>query len=102
MAAATTNIAQIHDPVPRARVLSNGRYHVVLSGPGPGYSAWSDTLLTAWEADRVEDGDGLFVFLRGLDSGATWSVGAQPAGLVGADRYAAPAAEGVVSIERRQ
>ncbi|MBX3027756.1 glycosyl transferase [bacterium] len=99
---ASTDIAQLHDPTPRARVLSNGRYHVLLSGAGTGYSSWGDTLLTAWEGDRTEDGDGLFIYLHDLDDGATWSVGAQPMGLAGADAYAAMADDGVVAIERRQ
>ncbi len=32
---------------PRARLLSNGSYTVLLSGAGGGYSQWHDTLLTA-------------------------------------------------------
>ena len=98
----TTDIAQLHDATPRARVLSNGHYHVLLSGAGTGYSAWNDTLLTAWEGDRTEDADGLFVYLRDLESGERWSLGAQPAGVAGADAYRAAAGDGVVTLQRRQ
>ena len=97
-----TDIAQLHDQAPRGRVLSNGCYQVLLTGAGTGYSAWGDTLLTAWDGDRTEDGDGLFVYLRDLDSGACWSLGAQPLGRDGADGYAATATPGTVTIERRQ
>lgn len=97
-----TDIAQLDDPTPRGRVLSNGRYHVLLTGAGSGYSAWGDTLLTAWEGDRTADDDGLFVYLRDLDGGACWSLGAQPLGAGDAAGYAATATLGGVTIERRQ
>ena len=96
-----SDICHLHDPTPRGRVLSNGRYHVVLTGAGTGYSAWGDTLLTAWDGDRTGDGDGLFVYLRDLDAGACWSVGAQPLGAGAAGACAATATAGVVTLERR-
>jgi cyclic beta-1,2-glucan synthetase len=99
---ADTDIAQLDDPTPRARILSNGRYHVLQSGAGTGYSAWGDTLLTAWEGDRTEDADGLFVYLHDLDTGETWSLGAQPMGRAGAERYTAAAGRGTVTIARLQ
>lgn len=97
-----TDIAHLHDPTPRARLLSNGRYHVLLSGAGTGYSAWGETLLTAWDGDRTEDGDGLFVFLHDLDRAETWSVAPQPMGLAGAAAHAASATPGVVTLTREQ
>ena len=96
-----TDITSLNDPTPRGRVLSNGRYHVVLTGAGSGYSAWGDVLLTGWDGDRSEDRDGLFVYLRDLGGGPLWSIGAQPV-VAGADEYRASAADGVVTIERRQ
>ena len=99
---AVIDLAARDTPAPRARLLSNGSYTVLLSGAGSGFSQWHDTLLTAWEGDRVEDGDGLFVYLRDLDDGSLWSVGAQPCGLGGVERYAAVGNHGCVRIGRRQ
>ncbi|MDX2169731.1 MAG: glycosyl transferase [Deltaproteobacteria bacterium] len=99
---ALIDLATRDTAAPRARLLSNGSYGVLLSGAGGGYSQWHDTLLTAWEGDRVEDGDGLFVYLRDCDDGATWSLGAQPCGLGGAERYAAVASPGGVRLGRRE
>ncbi|MEO8604075.1 MAG: glycosyl transferase [bacterium] len=96
------DLAARDTPAPRARLLSNGAYTVLLSGAGGGFSQWHDTLLTAWEGDRVEDADGLFVYLRDLDDGSVWSVGAQPCGLAGAERYAAVASSGGVRLGRRE
>ena len=58
--------------------LSNGRYHLFLTGRGTGFSAWRDYLLTAWDADPVEDANGFFVFARDADSGEYWCVSGPP------------------------
>src|SRR5439155_23860684 len=57
-------LGPLDDPAPHARLLSNGRYTVLLTGAGTGYSAWNRLALTAWAADRTEDADGLFVYWR--------------------------------------
>ncbi|HRY16681.1 MAG TPA: glycosyl transferase, partial [Candidatus Competibacteraceae bacterium] len=67
-------------------VLVRGRYATFLTAAGTGYSAWGDLALTRWSADPVEDSDGLFLYLRDLDSGLFWSLGQQPA-LAPAGRY---------------
>jgi len=73
-----SDLGALDDPAPHARLLSNGRYTVLLTGAGTGYSAWNGLALTAWAADRTEDADGLFVYLRDLDRGTSWSLGHQP------------------------
>ena len=43
---------------PRARrsiSLSNGRYHVVISSAGGGYSRWRDLAVTRWREDATRD-----------------------------------------------
>lgn len=50
--------ARMHDPVPPARVLSNGRYTVLITDAGSGVSAWNGYALTGWNGDRTEDRDG--------------------------------------------
>ncbi|MGD9765542.1 MAG: glycosyl transferase [Candidatus Binatia bacterium] len=92
-----TDLAYLYDPAPRGRLLSNGRYRVLLTGAGTGFSAWRDTQLTGWEGDRVEDGDGLFIYLRDVDRAEElWSVGAQPCGVPAGARYTAHADAGGV------
>lgn len=72
--------AGLTDPAPHARVLSNGRYRVLLTCAGTGESSWGDVQLTAWDDDRVADRSGWFFYLRDRDTGQTWSVGCQPLG----------------------
>ena len=67
-------------------VLVRGCYATFLTAAGTGYSAWGDLALTRWSADPVENNDGLFLYLRDLDSGVFWSLGQQPA-LISAERY---------------
>ncbi|MDG4550997.1 MAG: glycosyl transferase [Candidatus Contendobacter sp.] len=59
-------------------LLSNGRYAVLLSAAGTGYSTWNGLALTRWNGDPVEDSDGFFLYLRDRDSDECWSLGQQP------------------------
>src|SRR5258705_11578032 len=63
---------------PVGRRLGNGHYRTLLTHAGTG-AAWLDEqALTSWRGDRVEDGDGWFVYARDLDDGTFWSLGARP------------------------
>jgi cyclic beta-1,2-glucan synthetase len=75
-----------HDATPQTHLLSNGRYAVMLTAAGSGYSRWGDISVTRWREDSTRDDSGSYVFLRDVDSGAVWSAGYQPCG-VEADRY---------------
>jgi cellobiose phosphorylase len=65
-------------PVPEVQLLSNGRYHVMVTASGGGYSRWQDLAVTRWREDSTRDPWGTFCYLRDLDSGATWSTAYQP------------------------
>ncbi|RXF69276.1 GH36-type glycosyl hydrolase domain-containing protein, partial [Hansschlegelia zhihuaiae] len=65
---------------PVTHVLSNGRYAVILTADGTGYSRWRDLAVTRWRADATRDDLGSFVILRDVGSGRVWSAGAQPIG----------------------
>src|SRR5471030_941065 len=65
-------------PVPAVQLLSNGRYHVMLTSAGGGYSRWDALALTRWHDDATRDNHGSFVYLRDADSDALWSVAHQP------------------------
>ncbi|MDH3792991.1 MAG: glycosyl transferase, partial [Rhodospirillales bacterium] len=61
-------------------LLSNGRYTVMLTAAGSGYSLWRDIAVTRWREDTTRDDWGSFIFLRDTQSGNVWSAGAQPVG----------------------
>ncbi len=65
-------------PVAEVHLLSNGRYHVVITSAGGGYSRWRDLAVTRWREDATRDCFGAFCYLRDLDSGALWSTAWQP------------------------
>src|SRR5207249_8315644 len=73
-----SDLGSLDDPAPHARLLSNGRYTVLLTGAGTGYSAWNGLAPTARAADRTEDADGAFLYVRDLYRGRFWSLGHQP------------------------
>jgi cyclic beta-1,2-glucan synthetase len=65
-------------PVPEVQLLSNGRYHVMVSNAGGGYSRWKDLAVTGWREDGTRDHWGSFLYLHDVDSGHTWSGAWQP------------------------
>jgi cyclic beta-1,2-glucan synthetase len=75
-----------HGATPDAHLLSNGRYTVMLTASGSGYSRWGEIAITRWREDVTRDDWGSYVFLRDAASGEVWSAGHQPRGIE-ADRY---------------
>jgi cellobiose phosphorylase len=65
-------------PAPEVNLLSNGRYHVVISSAGGGYSRWRDLAVTRWREDATRDCWGTFVYLRDVATGNFWSTAYQP------------------------
>ena len=65
-------------PVPDVHLLSNGRYHVVVTSAGGGYSRWRDLAITRWREDATRDCWGTFVYLRDVATGEFWSAAHQP------------------------
>jgi cyclic beta-1,2-glucan synthetase len=66
---------------PQTHLLSNGRYSVMLTGVGSGYSRWQDLGVTRWREDPTRDAAGSYFFLRDIESGVLWSAGYQPSGV---------------------
>ncbi|MBN1166814.1 MAG: cyclic beta 1-2 glucan synthetase [Methanospirillaceae archaeon] len=64
---------------PEVHLLSNGRYHVMVSNSGSGYSRWNDLAVTRWREDPTADSCGTFCYIRDLASGEFWSNGYMPA-----------------------
>jgi cyclic beta-1,2-glucan synthetase len=65
-------------PSPEVQLLSNGRYHVMVSNAGGGYSRWRDLAVTRWREDATRDCWGTFIYLRDVASGEVWSTSHQP------------------------
>ena len=60
-------------PVPQIHLLSNGRYHVMVSSAGGGYSRLEDLSLVRWREDAVSESPGLFCYVADESSGSFWS-----------------------------
>jgi cellobiose phosphorylase len=67
-----------HTPIPEIQLLSNGRYHVMISNAGGGYSRWKDIAVTRWREDSTCDNWGTFCYVRDVTSGEFWSTAYQP------------------------
>ena len=70
------------DRQPVTQLLSNGRYAVMLTASGGGYSRWQGLAITRWREDATRDPWGAFVYLRDVASGQAWSATAQPLSLI--------------------
>ena len=89
-----------HDAIPRTQILSNGRYAVMVTAAGSGYSRWGDVAVTRWREDVTRDSWGSFLFLRDTQTGTVWSAGHQPSGAE-ADSYEVIYSEDRAEFSRR-
>lgn len=65
-------------PHPEVHLLSNSRYHVMITAAGGGYSRWQDLAITRWREDSTCDNWGTFCYIRDVTSGRFWSTTHQP------------------------
>ncbi|MBC7873032.1 MAG: cyclic beta 1-2 glucan synthetase, partial [Ferruginibacter sp.] len=86
--------------IPEVQLLSNGRYHVMVTNAGGGYSRWKNIALTRWREDATCDNWGMFCFIRDLDNNKTWSTAFQPAQTAG-NNYEAVFSEGRAEFRRQ-
>ena len=89
-----------HDVPPRTHLLSNGRYVVMVTSAGSGFSRWHDLAVTRWREDTTRDCWGTFLFMRDAETGAVWSAGFQPSGTE-VDQYRVEYAEDRAKIVQR-
>jgi cellobiose phosphorylase len=87
-------------PMPELQLLSNGRYHVMITNAGGGYSRWKGIAVTRWREDGTCDNWGTFCYIRAVASGEFWSAAFQPA-LQASESYEAILSEGRVEFRRR-
>ncbi len=87
--------------IPEVQLLSNGRYHVMVTNAGGGYSRWKNIALTRWREDCTRDNWGTFCFIRDLDNNSAWSAAFQPT-LKEGDSYEAVFSQGRAEFRRRE
>lgn len=81
-AAGTTYTVTDHrTPAPWVNIICNGRYGLVISQNGGGFS-WFDNsqlnVLTRWDMDLSRDDRGKFIYVSDLDTGEVWSLTPSP------------------------
>jgi cyclic beta-1,2-glucan synthetase len=89
-------------PLPDVQLLSNGRYQVMVTETGTGYSRWNDISLTRWRPDNTGDKAGLHCFIRDVSTGVAAPVTFQPVNQMdlATDMDIAVSAEDDVEIRR--
>src|SRR5207245_1184827 len=65
-------------PIPRAHLLGNAQYAVMITNAGAGYSRWRGFDITRWRSDSTRDNWGMFFYLREEESQTVWSATHQP------------------------
>lgn len=85
--------------VPSSHLLSNGRYAVMITAAGSGYSLCQNLAVTRWREDPTRDAWGNYIYLRDVESGEVWSAGYQPTTMA-PDHYDVVFAEDRVRINR--
>jgi cyclic beta-1,2-glucan synthetase len=88
-------------PFPEVNLLSNeGRYRLMITNSGGGYSRWKDLAVTRWREDTTQDNWGSFCYIRDAENGNYWSTTYQPT-LRRADKYEAIFSKGRAEFRRR-
>jgi len=86
---------------PEVNLLSNeGRYRVMVTNSGGGYSNWKDIAVTRWREDSTCDNWGAFCYIRDTENGNFWSATYQPT-LHRPEKYEAIFSKGRAEFRRR-
>jgi cyclic beta-1,2-glucan synthetase len=81
---------------PRTHLLSNGRYTVMVTNAGGGYSRCGPLDVTRWREDATADDTGTFIYVRDRTDDLCWSTGYQPV------RHAAEHYEVIYSADKAE
>jgi cyclic beta-1,2-glucan synthetase len=63
---------------PHVHFLSNGRYSLMITSSGAGFSRWEDIDLTRWRADSTLENWGCWIYIKDQERDTLWSMGYQP------------------------
>ena len=86
--------------IPEIQLLSNGKYSVMVTSAGGGYSKWKDLAVTRWREDSTRDNWGSFCYIYDASSGELWSNTYQPT-LKRSKNYEAIFSEGRAEFRRK-
>ncbi len=81
---------------PRVHLHGNGRYALMITNSGGGYSRWNDFDVTRWRSDPTLDPWGTFFYIRDLKSDEVWGSSQKPLGSASGEtliRFASERAE---------
>jgi cyclic beta-1,2-glucan synthetase len=92
--------ADPHAASPATHLLSNGRYSVMLTAAGSGYSRWRDLAVTRWREDATCDDWGSYIYLRDVEDDLLWSATYQPTS-ARPDQYSVAFSEERASFSRQ-
>ena len=96
----TRLITKLNTQVPEIQLLSNGKYHLMITSAGGGYSRWKDLGITRWREDSTRDHWGAFCYIRDLETNELWSTTYQPT-LKKPDQYETIFSQGRAEFRRR-
>jgi len=68
-----------HTAKPKTQLLGNGRYSLMVTNSGGGYSQWGGFEITRWRSDRTRDPWGVSCYIHEADSNRLWSNAYHPA-----------------------
>ncbi len=69
-----------HTITPMTLLLSNGRYDLMISNSGGGYSGWKGREISRWRSDQTCDAMGTFCYLHEKEGNRLWSTAYHPVG----------------------
>ncbi len=69
-----------HTGTPKTHLLGNGRYSLMVTNAGGGYSRWGDYEITRFRSDCTRDPWGTFCYIRDAASDRLWSTTYHPVG----------------------
>ncbi|MBJ7880171.1 GH36-type glycosyl hydrolase domain-containing protein [Gelidibacter salicanalis] len=87
-------------PIPEVQLLSNGKYQVMVTNSGGGYSRWKNISVTRWREDAIKDNYGIFCYIKDVDSGNFWSNTYHPT-LQSSENYETIFSQGTIEFRRQ-
>ncbi|MDT8422618.1 MAG: glucoamylase family protein [Desulfuromonadales bacterium] len=93
---AAASFSTPHTYIPKTRLLSNGKFNLMLTNTGGGYSQWQGQELTRWRSDRTCDCWGSFCYIHDPANDLLWSAAYHPVGSEGEEYLTDFALDGVI------
>ena len=67
-----------HTSTPKTQLLGNGRFSLMVTNTGGGYSQWNGIEINRWRADSTSDSGGMVCYIHESDTDRLWSNGFHP------------------------